>query len=128
VGWLAASRGKDPAAYLKPSPVQALAAIRAAVTGEEAASLKAAADLVEDRTQTGPFDGLPGWPWRVIVFEDSAGGIIAARQAVDLLREVGLPVDLDGVGVAIQASKRAALAKVAGRIVADVNEGLAAYL
>lgn len=128
MGWLATSRGRDPAAYLKPSPVQALAAILAAVTGKEVASLKAAVDLVEDRTRTALFDDLPGWPWRIIVFEDSAGGIVAARQAVDLLREVGLPVTFDGVGVATQASKRAALAEVAGRIVADINAGLAVYL
>ena len=128
VGWLAATRGKDPAAYLKPSPVQALAAIRAAVTGEEAASLTAAADLAEDRTRVAAFQGMADRPWRVVVFEDSAGGILATRRAVDLLTDVGLPVSFEAVGVATQASKRAALGEMTDRVVGDINEGLEGFL
>jgi len=128
VGWLAATRGKDPAAYLKPSPVQALAAIRAALTGEEAKSLEAAADLAEDQTRAASFTMLADQPWRVVVFEDSAGGIVATRRAVELLQGVGLAVSFEAVGVSTQPSKRAALAEVAGQVVGNINEGLAGYL
>lgn len=124
VNWLASQRGRGPAEYVKPSPVQALAAIGAAASRTERAALEAAAALYEDGALVGPLAELAGQPVRVMVFEDAAGGIRSARRAVDLLGDAGLDVSFEGVGVSPQADKRAALSAVADRVVDDVNEGL----
>ncbi len=128
LSWLAQRRGRDVANYAKPSPVQALAAIGAAASGTEAAALEAAAALVESGELVGPLAALAGQPFRVVVFEDSRGGIQGVRSAVELLRRAGLDVACEAVGIAYEPSKREALYPVAGRVVDDVNEALEAYL
>jgi hypothetical protein len=128
VGWLAAVHGKTPTHYIKPSPVQALAAIGAAISGEETASLEAAVRLAEDGVLGAPFDQLDGQAARVVVFEDSVGGILATRRAVDLLAAHGLSVTMEAVGVATEAAKREALGPHVARLAADVNEALAGYV
>ncbi|MBN1429467.1 MAG: hypothetical protein JXB07_13925 [Anaerolineae bacterium] len=127
MSWLAAARGKVPADYIKPSPVQALAAIGAARSGKIIDALEAAAQLVEENRIDGPLSLLAGKPTLVVVFEDAQGGIQATRKAVDLLSKAGLPVTCEAVGVAKEATKRQALETVADRVVDDVNEGLASY-
>lgn len=126
--WLAAMRGKVPADYIKPSPVQALAAIGAARSGEVIDALEAAARLVEEDRLDGPLSLLVNEPTRVVVFEDARGGIQATQRAVELLSRAGLPVTCEAVGVAEEATKRQALDEVADRIVSNVNQGLAPYL
>ena len=49
VQWLALQHGKGAGDYIKPSPVQALAAIGAAFSNEELPALHAAAALVENK-------------------------------------------------------------------------------
>jgi hypothetical protein len=124
VGWLAWSQGRAVAAYLKPSPVQALASIGAAASGSETRALEAAAALVEHGELTGPLMTLADCLTRVIVFEDAAVGIRAARRAVELLQHAGLEVTLEGVGVSPQPDKRAALARVADHVVDGISAGL----
>ena len=128
VTWLAGQRGQGVAAYIKPSPVQALAAIGAAVSGDEVASLQAAAALIEDGILTAPLDSIRDGTTHVAVFEDSTGGIHATKGAVAALRDVGFEVTLDAVGVSPDENKRASLARVADRLVNDINEGLEVYL
>ncbi|HML24555.1 MAG TPA: hypothetical protein PKD09_23080 [Aggregatilinea sp.] len=125
VSWLAAQNGRDVTAYVKPSPVQALAAIGAAVSGEESTSLHAAADFVERGLIGGPLDLLREGQTHVIVCEDAINGIRAARGAVDRLRAAGLDVTFEAVGISPHPDKRAALAAVADRVVDDINAGLA---
>jgi hypothetical protein len=125
VGWLAERRGRTAANYVKPSPVQALAAIGAALSGPESAALEAAAILVEEGVLTGPLATLADRPAHVIVFEDATGGVRATRQAVEQLKNTGLGVTFEAVGVSPHRDKRAALAEVANHVVDDVNEGLA---
>ncbi|MBN1312413.1 MAG: hypothetical protein JXB30_13425 [Anaerolineae bacterium] len=125
--WLAAQRGKMPADYIKPSPVQALAAIGAAHSGEIIGALEAAARLAEDDRLSGPLGLLAKEPARVVVFEDSCGGIQATQRAVELLSRAGAPVTCEAVGVAEEATKCQALETVADRVVGDINEGLASY-
>jgi hypothetical protein len=125
VGWLAWRNGRGAAEYIKPSPVQALASIGAAASGSETAALEAAAALVERGELTGPLAALADHRTRVIVFEDAAGGIRAARRAVELLGHAGLEVAFESVGVSPQADKRAALAQVADHVVDEINAGLA---
>lgn len=124
IAWLAAGDGVRPEDYVKPSPVQSLAAIGAALSRTEAPALEAAAALAERGKVGGPLAALEGRSTRVTVFEDSMGGIASARAAVDLLRGAGLDVSLEAVCVAPEPVKQAALAKVASRVVNDVNEGL----
>lgn len=125
VGWLAAQYGHRAAAYVKPSPVQALAAIGAALTGQETAALHAAAQVVEHGTLTGPLATLRDTSTRAVVFEDSVGGIRAVRDAVNRLAGMGLAVQCEAVGVSPHADKRVALRAVADHLVEDVNAGLA---
>jgi orotate phosphoribosyltransferase len=108
--------------------VQALAAIGAAASGTEGAALESAAALYERGELTGPLAGLADRPARVIVLDDAITGIHAVRAAVERLREAGLDVMSEGIGVSPQADKRAALVQIAGRVVDDVNEGLALIL
>jgi phosphoglycolate phosphatase-like HAD superfamily hydrolase len=125
VSWLAQRYGRGAAEYIKPSPVQGLAAIGAAASGTEADALNAAAALYEHGDLTGPLAALRDQSTQVIVFEDSAGGIRATRRAVERLDQAGLDVRLMAVGVSSNPDKRAALAAVADHVVDDVNAGLA---
>jgi len=128
VAWLAATRNKHMSSYIKPSPVQALAAIGAAASGGEVKPLKSAADLVEDGTVNGSLAPLVGKSTHVVVFEDSTGGIEAVRDAVDVLRSQGMVITFDAVGVAKEPTKRQALEALSTRVVDNVNEGIEVYL
>jgi beta-phosphoglucomutase-like phosphatase (HAD superfamily) len=123
--WLARQYGRTPAEYIKPYPVQALAAIGAAACGVEGEALHAAARLHEQGKLTAPLTRLADQPTRVIVLEDSTGGIRATRLAVDKLQTAGLQVELEAIGVSPNAAKQAALAQVANRVVHNVDEALA---
>jgi hypothetical protein len=124
IAWLAAGDGVRPEDYIKPSPVQSLAAIGAALSRTETPALEAAAAFAQRGEVVGPLVALEGRSTRVTVFEDSMGGIASVRAAVELLRGAGLDVTLEAVGVAPEPVKQEALAKVASRVVNDVNEGL----
>ena len=124
VSWLATRFGRGAADYVKPSPVQGLAAIGAAAFGSEADALNAAAELYEHGTLTGPLAALREGAVRVLVFEDSTGGIRATRQAAERLAQAGLDIIFEAVGVSPHPDKRAALAGVADRVVDNINEGL----
>ncbi|MBI5931345.1 MAG: hypothetical protein HY862_18705 [Chloroflexi bacterium] len=126
--WLASHYNRTPGEYIKPYPVQALAAIGAAISGQEAASLHAAALLFEQKRLTGPLFQLTQQPNRVTVFEDSTGGIRATRLAVELLREAGVEIEFQAIGVSPHADKQAALSQVANQVVDDVNAGLNAII
>lgn len=126
--WLAARRGRPLDGYIKPSPVQALAAIAAARAHDERAGLESAAALAEDGLLIGPLAQLAGERTRVVIFEDSAGGMLAGRRAVERLLQAGIDIRLEEIGVAQEPSKREALAPTAHRLVSDINEALAPYL
>lgn len=120
--WLARQHGRHAADYIKPSPVQALAAMGAAASGDELTALQAAARFYEQGQLEAPLASLDGA--HITVFEDSVGGILATRGAVERLRGAGLDLTMQAVGVAPEASKQAALARIADHVVADVNAGL----
>jgi hypothetical protein len=124
MAWLAARNGAHAQDYVKPSPVQALASMGAALSGSEAPALEAALAFVEHGEVSGPLSGLKGKSTRVHVLEDSVNGIRAVGRAADLLREAGLDVTVEGVGISPEAVKQESLARVALRVVDDVNEGL----
>jgi hypothetical protein len=124
VGWLALQHGRSAADYVKPSPVQALAAIGAAASGTETPALNAAAALYEHGDLIGPLAALRDDTTRVVVFEDSTGGIRAARHAVERLAQAGLELAFEAIGVSPNTDKRAALVEVADQVVDDINSGL----
>lgn len=122
VQWLAQQTGAHPASYVKPSPVQALAAIYSAILygsemWEERGLRSAAVDgqIPEEVT---------AHPLHIIVCEDSTGGIRGVRQAVECLQKYH-DVTFTAVGVADGAVKREALKSAADYVAEDVNEGLA---
>ncbi len=78
MGWLATQHGVDVGAYMKPSPVHALAALALLTTGDQVQSLRAAHDLASG-TPHPAFDGLHGS--QVFVFEDSVKGLESADIA-----------------------------------------------
>lgn len=128
VGWLAWRNGRAAADYIKPSPVQALAAIGAAASGYEMDALIAAAALAEQRELRGPLAELRDETIHVIVFEDSTGGIHATHGAVEQLQHAGINASFEAIGVSPHADKRAALNTVTDQVVDDINEGLALVL
>ena len=128
LAWLAAGNGAHSEDYVKPSPVQALAAIGSALSRSEAPALQAALAFTEDGTLDGPLSLLKDRVTRVYVFEDSVGGIQAVIRAVEMLRAGGIDASYEAIGISPNASKRAALQKVTSHMVDEVNEGLGAVV
>ncbi len=126
LGWLALREGKRLYHFLKPSPVHALTALqRAAGVDQESALLRAlAVDQGQPDAETWrPFKGS-----RVFAFEDSAKGLVSARRAVELLVDLGIPVELELIGVSPHPSKQVELEKVTHRVFEDVNQALGSIL
>jgi hypothetical protein len=128
MAWLAECRGKAPDSYVKPSPVQALAAIGAAISRDERTAVEAAAHLVEENHMVEPLEELAEGSTHVVVFEDSSGGIRAARQAADILRKAGASIHVTGIGIAQDHIKREILAETADWLAPDINVGLSSIL
>lgn len=95
--WLAARCAGQTAQMVKPSPVQALAAIGAAASGQEAVALDAAWTFRQTGALRGPLADLG--VTMVHVFEDTVGGIAAVRGAVEALRDAGVDVRWQPYGV-----------------------------
>jgi len=96
--YLGEQRGYDPETLLKPSPVQALAAIAAALTGNEWVSLQAACDWYETGQLTGVLADLPR-AFDVSIVEDTLGGVRSAQAAGEILQKAGLNVDIHTYGL-----------------------------
>ena len=96
--YLGEQRGYDPENLLKPSPVQALAGIAAALTGNEWAALQAACDWHETSKLTGALAELPQ-SFKVIIVEDTLGGIRSVWAAGEILRDAGLDVTVSAYGL-----------------------------
>ena len=97
MAWLAQRTGDQVERLVKPSPVQALAAVGAARSGAEAASLEAALALHRAGVLRPPLTAVDGCI--IHVFEDSAGGIDAVRQGVEALRAAGLNATCQPYGI-----------------------------
>jgi hypothetical protein len=128
LGWLAGKNDQHYGEYIKPSPVQALAAIGAAISGQEAAALEAALAFHEQGKLVDPLSRLAEGSTQVVVFEDSAGGIRATQQAVEALNRAGLRVSGEGIGIAAEASKKEALFEIASQVVESINEAVEPFL
>ena len=94
--WLAARCGGQTAQMVKPSPVQALAAIGAAVSAETAA-LEAAWTFHKTGELREPLAGLGAAT--VHIFEDTVGGMGAVRSAVESLHAAGVDIRWQPYGI-----------------------------
>jgi hypothetical protein len=124
VQWLAAKVHVPFESVTKPAPIQALAAIGAAITHEEANSLLAAHALMSRGELIGPLAHLKDQTIQVWIVEDGILGMQATHGAIDLLRRSGLDVQAHAIGIAAGGPKAAALAPLSEMVVPDVNAAL----
>jgi hypothetical protein len=124
--WLASQENAEVERLVKPSPVQALAAIGAASSGQEAESLHAAICLHRDGVLCRPLAGLG--PATVHVFEDTVGGLAAVEEAVEALRDAGLRVGYEPYGIVVDGPKAAAMEERGVTTYPTVNEAISVAL
>ncbi len=105
--YLGEQRGYDPEFLLKPSPVQALAGIAAALTGNEWSSLQAACDWYETGQLTGPLAQLPR-SLDVAIVEDTLGGVRSVQAAGEILQRAGLEVTARAYGLTSGSAAKSA--------------------
>ena len=122
--WLAAQVQQPYEALTKPAPVQALAAIGAALSRREADSLRAAYAFYVDGELNAPLDELVGQSAEVWVVEDATLGLRAAKGAVDLLKACGLEAKFHGLGISNGGPKAEALAPLCEAILPDINAAI----
>jgi hypothetical protein len=111
--YLGERRGYNPEILIKPSPVQALAGIAAALTGEEWPALQAACDWYE----TGQLKGLLAeLPHRVdvTIVEDTLSGIRSVIAAGEILKQAGLEVTVHAFGLTSGSTAKTAAFRQAG--------------
>jgi phosphoglycolate phosphatase-like HAD superfamily hydrolase len=108
---LAKASGLDIQAYLKPSPVHVLAAVRLALGDEVDRAVEAAVRMSEGRAVDPAWQSLDGS--RLILFEDAPKGHSSAQAAAVLLRRSGLSVQLEPYGS--RSAVKVSLAPVAAR-------------
>ena len=111
--YLGEQRGYDPETLLKPSPVQALAGIAAALTGNEWAALQAACDWYETGQLKGALAELPG-AFDVTIVEDTLGGIRSVWAAGEILQKAGLDVTVRAFGLTSGSAMKSAAFEQAG--------------
>jgi hypothetical protein len=130
VRYIADHMNIGPEAFLKPSPIQALGAILAAVTRQELASLQMALALFNgdenrlNRELNALFKILPH-QLTIHVFEDSPGGIEATRAAAAILTRWGINTTVNAWGIATQSNKVLALQRIGVRVFPDIEPALA---
>jgi hypothetical protein len=96
--WLAQQIGQRGAQLVKPSPVQALAAIGAAWSGQETSALQAALTLHQRGRLCPPLTELNAVTAHI--FEDSPSSIEAVRNAVERLQAAGVTITWRPHGIA----------------------------
>ena len=123
LNWLSNRQNVASDTFTKPSPIHALAALRAAAGDTLTDSLLAASGLALDATLD------EGWARysnvNVHVYEDSAKGIRSAIAAADLLQAFGIHIDVTLNGIASDQLKRQALRAAGGSIFSSVDAALA---
>jgi hypothetical protein len=121
VQWLAAKVNVPFESVTKPAPIQALAAIGAATTHEEANALLAAHALVSRRELIGPLAKLKDRVLSVWIVEDGILGLQATHGAINLLKQNGFDIHAHAIGIAAGGPKAEALAPLGEIVLPDVN-------
>jgi hypothetical protein len=111
--YLGEGRGYDPEILLKPSPVQALAGIAAALTRDERSALQASCDWYETGKLTGPLAELPK-SFEVSIVEDTLSGIRSVVAAGEILQKAGLDVTVHTYGLTTGSAAKSAAFEQAG--------------
>ena len=125
--WLADRSGRKVEQLVKPSPVQALAAIGAAWSGQEAEALQAALALHDDGKLLPPLSDLNATA--VHVFEDATVGLAAVERAVEALGRVGVNLAWRAYGVVPAAGPKMEAMMARGvAVYPSVNEAVMAAL
>ena len=96
--YLAAQRGLDAGKLIKPSPVHALSATVAALTGDEWLGLQSAGDWFQTGKLNNVFADLPH-EFELFVVEDTLGGIRSTQAASEILRQNGFVVTIHALGL-----------------------------
>jgi hypothetical protein len=105
--WLGLKRMTDPQAFLKPSPVHALAAMRMALGDTQEIALIEAFTLVETGQADSSWKQLDGA--LVSIFEDTPGGFKSLQAAKEQLARVGVRIEANFYGIARNLIKKKAL-------------------
>lgn len=130
IAYLAEQTGEKADQFVKPAPLQALAAVGAALTGDEWSSLQWAYSVHQfEKNECGIdfLEILPDWLPRLIdlfVFEDSPTGIRAAASCAQTLERLGIEVQFKACGIATNPEKTSALQQAGAEVFADINQAL----
>lgn len=124
--YIASINGKNMEELLKPNAFHAAASIFRAFIKDEMAALDAAYRLCFEK-KLEKIDGLNMADIEVHVFEDSPGGVRAAREAVQILKNAGLSIDLFIWGIADHKDKIASLEKLGGIVSEEINCALGKF-
>jgi len=119
--WLAEELGCSVSRVLKPSPVQALAAIGMANGMDVQAALTSAGNLAFHGRAEG-IAGLP--PLSIHVFEDSGGNVRSVYEAGRLLIAAGIETRVSAWGIADNTAKQQALQAAGATLVPDIRAAL----
>jgi phosphoglycolate phosphatase-like HAD superfamily hydrolase len=124
LSWLSARRDAHSELYLKPSPIHALATMRAALGERPTTALTSAAALIIDGEWDSAWETLADT--RVYVFEDSPKGIQSASSACDILGEQGVKVHLERYGITQSKPKGRSLQAAGARVFPSLQDALEA--
>ena len=116
--------GLEPETLLKPSPFQAVAAIMAAISGNEKLALAEAFYVYANIKQDLVTIFKPGDHFQVHVFEDLAGGIEAGLRAAELLEAFGVSIRVIAYGIATHPDKLDALQRAGAEIYASTTQAV----
>jgi hypothetical protein len=122
LSWLSAMRHAPIPAFLKPSPVHALAALRKAIGGAPQEALLSAAALDLDKKMDAKWKDLDGT--RVDVLEDSVKGLRSASAAADILAQNGICIRVCPYGVANTPHKALALRQDGATVFPELEQAL----
>ncbi len=118
--YFAQNKGIHPEEIMKPAPFQAIAAIHAAIFMDEVLSMQFAWDVNTNAKISVDFPP----KLEVHIFEDSSVGIMACKQAVNMLQKYGMTIKLHLWGISQHAQKSAALQKTGAAVFEDINAAL----
>jgi hypothetical protein len=122
--WLADLHGQRTDAYLKPSPVHAIACIGLAVGIPEQDALEGAWSIAEEDGVPAVFDPLRYEVNPITLFEDTPTGIRSLQQATRILEKSGFQFDLQLIGISGSPEKKRVLEGFGARIFPTLDEGV----
>ena len=118
IQWLAEQVGGEPAHFLKPNAVHALAALLRSTGRDLQESLLGAYDLLNGASVDSLDLG------EIIVFEDTPGGLISVDAMGENLQGKGVPVQIKKVGIAPSTVKAEFLRAQGAQVFEDINSAL----